>query len=89
MLFPKFCHNGNPELDSIQSAPFCTLQKRHAQEFHSILKYCYKFTSEALSFTDLERQNGNLVLKIFNEYTVQVLLTLGNVCLILQKFQNI
>ena len=77
MLFPKFCHNGNHELDSIQSAPFCTLQKLHALESQSILKYCYKLTSKALSPTSLERQNVHLVLQIFNEYTIQGLLTLG------------
>ena len=27
MVFPKFCHNGNHQLDNIQSAPFYTLQK--------------------------------------------------------------
>ena len=30
MVFPKFCHNGNHQLDNIQSAPFCTLQELHA-----------------------------------------------------------
>ena len=38
----------------------------------SILKY--KVTSKA---TNLERQNVNLVLQIFSEYTIQGLLTLG------------
>ena len=65
MVFPKFCHNGNHQLDSIQSAPFCTLQKLHALESQSILKYYYKLTSKALSPTNLERQNVNLVLQIF------------------------
>ena len=32
MIFSKFCFNGNHELDNIQSAPFCTLQKLHALE---------------------------------------------------------
>lgn len=77
MLFPKFCHNGNHELDNIQSAPFSTLEKLHALESQSILKYCYKLTSKALSPTNLERQNVNLILQIFNEYTIQGLLTLG------------
>ena len=76
MLFLKFCHNGNHEWDSIQSASFCNLQKLHALESHSILKYCYKLTSKTLSLTNLERQNVNLVLQIFKEYTVQGLLTL-------------
>ena len=69
MLFPKFCHKRNYELDNIQSAPFCTLQKLHALESHSILKYCYESTSKALSPINLKRQNVNLVLQIFNEYT--------------------
>ena len=34
MLFPKFCHNGTHELDRIQNAPFCTLQKLRNLEFH-------------------------------------------------------
>ena len=55
LLFSKFCHNGNHELDSIQSAPFCTLQKLHALESHSVLKYCDKLTSKTLSPTNLER----------------------------------
>ena len=77
MLFPKFCHNGNHELNSIQSVPFCILQKLHALKSHSVLKYCNKLTSKALSPTNLERQNVNLVQQIFNEYTVQGLVTLG------------
>ena len=77
MLLPKFCYNGNHELDSIQSAQFCTLQQLHALESDSILKYCYKLTSKALSPTNFDRQNVNLVLQTFNEYTVQGLLTLG------------
>ena len=73
MGFPKFSHDGNHELVSIQSAPFCTLQKLHALKSLSILKYCYKLTSKALC----ERQNVNLVQQIFNECTIQGLLTLG------------
>ena len=34
-------------------------------------------TAKALSPSNLERQNVNLVLQIFNEYTIQGLLTLG------------
>ena len=34
-------------------------------------------TAKALSPSNLERQNVNLVLQIFNEYTIQELLTLG------------
>ena len=71
MLSPKFYHNRNHELDSIQSAPFCTLQKLHALESQSILKNYYELTSKALSSTNLERQNVNLVLQIFNEYPIQ------------------
>ena len=75
MVFPK-SYNGNHQLDNIQSAPFCTLQKLHSLESQSILKYCYKLTSKALSPTNLERQNVNLVLQIFSEYIIQGLLTL-------------
>ena len=73
----KLCRYGNHQLDSIQSSPFCNLQKLHALESHSILKYCYKLTSKALSPSNLERQNVNLVLQNFSEYTIQGLLTLG------------
>ena len=76
MIFPKICFNGNHKLDNIQSAPFCTLQKLHALELQSLLKHCYKMTTKALSSSNLERQNVNLVLQIFNEYTIQGLLTL-------------
>ena len=76
MLFQTFCHNWNHELDSIQSAPFCNLQKIHALESIPILKYDYKLTSKTLSPINLERQNVNLVPQIFNECTVQLLLTL-------------
>ena len=44
MLFQKFYHNRNHELDSIQSALFCTFMKLHALESHSLFKYCYKLT---------------------------------------------
>ena len=77
MIFPKFCFNGNHELDNVQSVPFCTLQKLHALESQSLLKQYYKLTAKALSTINLERQNVNLVLQIFNEYTIQGLLTLG------------
>lgn len=77
MMFPKFCYNGNHELDNIQSAPFSSLHKLYALESQSLVKYCYKLTSKALSPTTFERQNVNLVLQIFNEYTIQGLLTLG------------
>ena len=77
MLFPKFYQNGNHELNSIQSASFCTLQNLHAKESPSILKYWYKLISKKLSPINLKRQNVNLVLQIFNAYTVQGLLTLG------------
>ena len=77
MIFPKFCFNGNHELDNVQSARFCTLQKLHVLESQSLLKHCYKMTAKALSPSNLERQNFNLVLQIFNGYTIQGLLTLG------------
>ena len=79
MVFPKFCHNGNRQLDNIQSAPFCNLQKLHTLESQSIFKYCNKLTSKARSLTNLERQNVNLVLQFFFffYYTIQGLLTLG------------
>ena len=32
IVFLKFCHNENHELDSIQNAPICSLQKLHALE---------------------------------------------------------
>ena len=76
-IFPKFSFNGNHELDNVPSAPFCTLQKLHAQESQSLLKQYYKMTAKALSPNNFERQNVNLVLQIFNEYTIQKLLTLG------------
>ena len=76
MLFTKFSHKRNHELDSIQSAPFCTVQKLNALESQLILK-CYKLTSKALSSINIERQNVNSTLQIFNEYTFLGSLTLG------------
>ena len=36
MMFPKFCHNGNHQIEIIQSAPFGTLKKLHALESQSL-----------------------------------------------------
>ena len=74
MLFPKFCHNGNHELNSIQSVPILYLTETTCSGISlgfEILLLC----SKALSPTNLERQNANLVLQIFNEYPIQGLLT--------------
>ena len=76
MLFPNFSPNRNHEFDNIQSPPFLTLKKLRAKKSKSILKYCYKLISKALSLSNLERQNVYLVRQIFNEYTTQGLLTL-------------
>ena len=78
MQFPKFCHNENYELDSIQRASFCTLQKLYAMESQSVLKYCYKLNSKVLSPPYLEKQNVNLEMQLFNVYTLQGLLTFVN-----------
>ena len=77
MLVPKFCQNGTHEFDRIQSAPFCTLQKSHTLESQLILEYCPKLTLKVFSLNNLERQNVDLIEQIFNEYTIQGLLTLG------------
>ena len=77
MLLPKFYHNGNQKLDSIQSDPFYTLQKLHALGSQLILRCYHKLTTKTLSPTNLERQNANFIQQIFNEYTVQGLLALG------------
>ena len=70
IIFPKFCFNGNHELDNVQGAPFCTLEKLHALESQSLLKHCYKMTVKALSPSNFKMQNVNLVLQIFNVYNI-------------------
>ena len=47
--FQIFSHNENHELDTIESDPFCTLQKLRA------LKYCCKLISKILLHINLGR----------------------------------
>ena len=64
------CHNGNHKLNRIQSDPFHNLQELHALKSFSF-EIVYKLTPKALSPTNFERQNVNLVLQIFSEYTIR------------------
>ena len=78
MTFPQFNFNSSSKyLSQTLSAPFTTLQKLYTLEAESLLKHSYKLTLKALSPSNLERQNVNLVLQIFNEYIVEALVTFG------------
>lgn len=78
MTFPQFNLSSNSKsVIKILNAPFATLQKLYTLEAESLLKHSYKLTLKALSPSNLERQNVNLVLQIFNEYIIEALITFG------------
>ena len=80
MQFPDFSLDELSVCDSVSricNAPFTTLKKLHSLEADSLLKHAYRLTLKALSPSNLEKQNVNLVVQIFNEYIVQALQTLG------------
>nr|XP_042908356.1 uncharacterized protein LOC122271390 [Parasteatoda tepidariorum] len=74
MNYPSFDSNVISKLDT---ACFKTLKELHELEHTNLLKYGYSLTLKALNPTNLERQNANLVLKIFNEHVIAALIELG------------
>ncbi|XP_064120459.1 uncharacterized protein LOC135225155 [Macrobrachium nipponense] len=79
MRFPKFSFTGRYYENNIEIyyAPLITLQKLYSLEAKSLLKHSYGLTQKALWPSNLEKQNVNLVLKIFNEYIIEALLSFG------------
>lgn len=79
MRFPKFSYSGKYFENEVEMnyAPLNTLQKLHSLERKSLLSHSYKLTQKALWPSSLERQNVNLVLKLFNEYVIEALLNFG------------
>ena len=78
MKFPHFSFEGTIEIGpEIRTAPFATVKKLHNLEAHSLLKHAYKLTFKSLFPSNIEKQNVNLALKIFSDYVVQALLTIG------------
>ena len=79
MIFPQFSFE-DVVCDSVTrvcKAPFTTLKKLHSIEAESLLKHGYRLTLKSLSPSNIERQNVSLVSRIFNEYIVEALKTLG------------
>ena len=72
MMFPKFSHDGNHKKENL-FAPWKALQELHKLESELLLKYSYRLSMKALRPSSFEKQNVNLVLKIFNEYVIQAL----------------
>lgn len=78
MKYPQFCFDDSSFITTkICSAPFVTLRKLHSLEAESLLTHAYKLTLKSLCPSNLEKQSVNLVHRIFNEYVIQALLTLG------------
>ena len=79
MRYPKFSYSGKYFENEIEmnDAPLSTLQKLFWLERTSLLSHSYKLTQKALWPSSLERQNVNLVLKVFNEYVIEALLNFG------------
>ena len=79
LRFPKFSFTGlyyENDID-IYYAPLSTLRMLYSLESNSLLKHSYALTRKALWPSNLEKQNVNLVLKIFNEYVIESLLSFG------------
>ena len=77
MLLSKFCHIGNYELVSKvpHFIPYKNFMPKNLSQFCNIvLNWSQR---PFLQLINLERQNVNLVMHIFNEYTIQGLLIWG------------
>lgn len=77
MYFPNFPNFTNDNVNHFQTASLLSLKNLLCCESNSLLKFGYMLSLKSLSPSNLERQNVNLVLKIFNEYVPQALLELG------------
>ena len=78
MRFPKFSSDGSHNVDNILFAPWTALNELHRVEADLLLKFSYKLSMKALRPSSFEKQNVNLVLKIFNDYVIQAMLHIGN-----------
>lgn len=75
MYFPVFddVHSS----DTFQTASLSAIRKLVTCESNSLLKFGNSIPLKALSPSNLERQNVNLVLKLFNNFVIEALLELG------------
>jgi hypothetical protein len=62
---------------NFKTACLKSLKELHNLECNSLIKFGYKLTFKALFPSNLERQNVNLVLQLFNEFVAQALIELG------------
>lgn len=77
MFYPDFDNCYNIDNKCMKYASFNTLKHLYDLEKSSIVRYENKLTLKSLSPSNLERQNVQLVLQVFNEYVVNALLILG------------
>lgn len=78
MRFPQFTYDEKSDVSvKILLSPFQTLEKLYSLEADSLLKHSYKLSHKALCPIGIERQNFKYVQQIFNEYTIEALLSLG------------
>lgn len=78
MYFPHFPNFTSNDATNFQTASLLSLRKLICCESNSLLKFGYTLSLKSLSPSNLERQNVNLVLKIFNHFVPQALLELGS-----------
>nr|XP_042912929.1 uncharacterized protein LOC122272950 [Parasteatoda tepidariorum] len=64
-------------INKLETASFNTLRKLYELEHAQLVKYGYGLTLKALNPTNIERQNVQLVVRIFNEFIVKALLEFG------------
>lgn len=67
----------NTENEALVKASFNDIRNLYLSESNFLLKKGYGLTLKALSPGSFERQNVNLVLKVFNEYIISALRTSG------------
>lgn len=80
MYFPVFEESMVDKTNNkLQAASLFTLRKIHQIESNEITKYCHTLTAKALSPTNIERQNVQLVVQIFNRSVIEGLKVVGPV----------
>lgn len=77
LYFPNFPNIMSNDSSNFQTASLSSLRKLVYCERNSLLKFGYTLNLKSLSPSNLECQNVNLVLKIFNQFVPQALLELG------------
>ena len=66
MMFPKFSLDEYHNKQNILFAPWKALNELHKLESDLLLKHSYRLSMKSLRPSSFEKQNVNLVLKIFN-----------------------